>query len=410
MPRQSNKLTARKVATIKNPGFHSDGGGLYLQVAPGGGRSWVFRFQRHGRARWMGLGSTDLVSLQDARQKALDARKLLLDGKDPIDLRKATRQAEAGALTFREAAVRYIESHKAGWRNAKHAAQWTSTLERYVFPIFGDQSVGLIDTGMVLQALEPIWTAKPETASRVRGRIEAVLDWSKARGYRNDENPARWRGHLQNLLPRVERLKQVRHHPSLPFGEIGSFMGDLRGAGGVAARALEFAILTAGRTGEVIGGTWREVDLRNKVWTIPAERMKSRREHRIPLSDQAATILETMAEEHGKDGFLFPGSRKERPLSNMAMLAVLKRMNRQELTTHGFRSTFRDWAAERTAYPRDVCEMALAHMVRDKVEASYRRGDLFEKRRHLMTDWGQFCDTPKSGGKVLAMANARVFG
>lgn len=410
MARQSNKLTARAVATIKKPGFHSDGGGLYLQVAPGGGRSWVFRFQRRGRARWMGLGPTELVSLQEGRQKALDARKLLLDGKDPIDLRKATRQAEAGALTFREAAERYIESHKAGWRNQKHAAQWNSTLDRNVYPVFGDQPVGLVDTGAILQALEPIWTAKPETASRVRGRIEAVLDWAKARGYRAGENPARWRGHLQSLLPRIENLKRVRHHPSLPYDEIGSFFAELRRAGGVAARALEFAILTGGRTGEVIGATWDEIDLTAKMWMVPAERMKGRRDHRVPLSEQAIAILDAMAQEHRQEGYLFPAPRKGRPLSNMAMLAVLKRMNRADLTTHGFRSTFRDWAAERTAYPREVCEMALAHAVGDKVEAAYRRGDLFEKRRRMMADWGNYSDKPQTVGEVLALADARAAG
>ena len=408
MARMSNKLTALVVSTIKKPGFHSDGSGLYLQVAPAGGRSWVLRFQRNGRARWMGLGPTDLVSLQEARQKAQDARKLLLEGKDPIDLRRAARQSEAGALTFKQAAGRYIDAQKPGWRNEKHAAQWASTLETYVYSKFGDQSVGLVDTGMVLEALEPIWTVKPETASRVRGRIEAILDWATARGYRVGDNPARWRGHLQNLLPRVEKIKRVRHHPSLPYTEIGSFMSELGKAGGVAARALEFTILTGARTGEVIGATWDEIDLTGKVWTVPAGRMKGDREHRVPLSDDASAILRTMAQDHGEEGYLFPGLRKGRPLSNMAMLTVLKRMKRPDLTTHGFRSTFRDWAAERTAYPRDVCEMALAHAVSDKVEAAYRRGDLFEKRRRMMVEWCRFCSASEVKGEVLNLADASV--
>lgn len=403
MARGNTRLTARAVATITKPGFHADGGGLYLQVAPGGGRSWVFRFQRLGRARWMGLGSVELVSLQDAREKALDARKLLLDGRDPIDVRRATRQAEAGAMTFREAAERYIETHKPEWRNQKHAAQWSSTLEAYTFPVFGDLPLGAVETGHILQALEPIWTVKPETASRVRGRIESVLDWAAARGYRGRDNPARWRGHLQSLLPRVEKLKRVRHHPSLPYAELGAFVSDLRGRGGMAARALELAILTGARTSEVIGATWNEIDLTTAVWTVPVERMKGGREHRVPLSDQGLAILETMAQEGGQEGFVFHGARKGLPLSNMAMLAVLKRMGRTDLTTHGFRSTLRDWAAERTAYPREVCEMALAHAIGDRVEAAYRRGDLFEKRRRMMAEWGTFCDMPVTDGKVVAL-------
>jgi integrase len=404
MARGKNRLTTRAVAAITKAGFHADGGGLYLQVAPGGGRSWVYRFQRQGRARWMGLGSVDLVSLQEARQKALEARRLILEGKDPIDARHAARQAEAGAVRFREAAERYIETHKVGWRNDKHAAQWTSTLETYAFPVFGDIAVGAVDTGLVLKALEPIWTEKPETASRVRGRIESVLDWGAARGYRQGDNPARWRGHLKELLPTIKKLKRVRHHPTLAFERIAAFMVDLRRQGGVAARTLELAILTGARTGEVVGATWNEFDLDAATWIVPADRMKGDREHRVPLSDPTIEILEAMAEEHGRDGFVFPGARNGRPLSNMAMLAVLKRMGRADLTVHGFRSTFRDWAAERTAYPREACEMALAHAIGDKVEAAYRRGDLFEKRRRMMVDWGSYCDMPATGGNVVALA------
>lgn len=404
MVRQTNKLTARRVASIAKTGFHADGGGLYLQVTKNGGRSWVFRFQKNGRSRWMGLGSTQIISLHEARERALEARKLLLEGKDPIDTRRATRLAEEGAVTFKEAAERYIDSHKAGWKNKKHAAQWNSTLETYVYGVFGDMSVSAVDTGMTLKALEPIWTTKPETASRVRGRIEAILDWATARGYRTGDNPARWRGHLQSLLPKTERLKKVRHHPSLPYDELADFMVELRRQGGVAARALEFTILSGARTGEIIGATWDEVDLSATVWTVPAERMKGGREHRVPLSNRTLEILQAMAEEHDAEGYVFPGARKGRPLSNMAMLAALKRMGRSDLTVHGFRSTFRDWTAERTAYPRDVCEMALAHAIGDKVEAAYRRGDLFEKRRRLMTEWAGFCCETKAEGEVIGLS------
>ncbi len=406
MAKGKHRLTVRAAATITKAGFHADGGGLYLQVAPAGGRSWVYRFQRQGRARWMGLGSVDLVSLQDARQKALDARRLLLEGKDPIDARHSARQAEAGAVRFREAAERYIEAHRAGWRNQKHVAQWSSTLETYAYPAFGDMPVGTVDTGFVLKALEPIWTMKPETASRVRGRIEAVLDWATARGYRQGENPARWRGHLDKLLPSRFKVARVKHHPALPYAEIGAFMPCLRGQGEVAARALELTVLCATRSSETIGATWVEVDLDAATWIVPGQRMKAGRDHKVPLSDRAVEVLRAMAQDHGRDGFIFPGARKGHPLSNMAMLAVLKRMGRADLTVHGFRSTFRDWAAERTAYPREACEMALAHAIGDRVEAAYRRGDLFEKRRRLMADWSTFCDIPVTGGNVVALAGA----
>ena len=263
-----------------------------------------------------------------------------------------------------------------------------------------------MDTGLVLKAIEPIWATKAETASRLRGRIESVLDWATARGYRQGENPARWRGHLDKLLPPRSKVARVKHHPALPYPEIGTFMADLRDQGGVAARALELTVLCATRTSETIGATWGEVDLETATWTIPDQRMKAGRDHKVPLSDRAVEVLRQMAQEHGRDGFIFPGARKGRPLSNMAMLAVLKRMGRTNLTVHGFRSTFRDWAAERTAYAREVCEMALAHAIGDRVEAAYRRGDLFEKRRRLMADWSTFCDMPVTGGKVVALAGA----
>ena len=410
MAKGSNRLTARAVTTITKPGFHADGVGLYLQVAKGGGRSWVFRFQRQGRARWMGLGSVELVSLKDARLKALDARRVLLEGRDPIDSRHAVKQTQRNAVTFREAAERYIEAHKSGWRNQKHAAQWSSTLETYVFPVFGDLPAGAINTELVMQALDPIWSTKVETASRVRGRIESILDWAKTRGYRQGDNPARWRGHLDTQLPPRSKVARVKHYPALPYSEIGTFIVGLREQGGVAARALELTILCATRSGETIGATWMEIDVDAATWTIPGERMKGGRDHKVPLSDPALNVLLAMEEDHGRNGYVFPGARKGHHLSNMAMLAVLKRMGRTDLTVHGFRSTFRDWAAERTAYSRDVCEMALAHAIGDRVEAAYRRGDLFEKRRRLMVEWGAFCELPATAGKVVALAGAQVSG
>lgn len=407
MAKGSSRLTVRAVATITKPGFHADGGGLYLQVAKGGGRSWVFRFQRQGRARWMGLGSVDLVSLKEARLKALEARRVLLEGRDPIDSRHAVKQTQQNAVTFREAAERYIEAHKAGWRSQKHAAQWSSTLETYVFPVFGDLTAGEINTELVMQSLDPIWSTKVETASRIRGRIESILDWAKARGYRQGDNPARWRGHLDTHLPPRSKVARVKHHPALPYSEIGTFMDGLREQGGVAARALELTILCATRSNETIGATWMEIDVDAATWTVPGQRMKGGRDHKVPLSDQAQNVFLQMEQHRGRDGYVFPGARKGHSLSKMGMLAVLKRMGRTDLTVHGFRSTFRDWAAERTGYPGDVSEMALAHAIGDRVEAAYRRGDLFEKRRRLMADWGTFCDLPATAGNVVAITGTQ---
>lgn len=376
--------------------MYADGGGLYLQVSKSGSKSWIFRYQLDRRSREMGLGPFPAVSLAEARDRAAGVRKLKVEGEDPIDLRrqaKAAKRAEAArAVTFKAAAERYIAAHKAGWKNPVHAAQWPSTLQTYVYPDFGQVAVGDVDTGMVTRVLEPIWTTKPETATRVRGRIEAVLDWARAHGYRTGENPARWRGHLDKLLPPRSRVRAVKHHAAVPFAEVPAFMAELRGRDGMAAKALEFTILTAARTTEVVGALWEEVDLVAKVWTVPAERMKGKREHRVPLSDRGVELLKEML-THSRGPAIFPGARKDGHLSNMAMLETLREM-RPGLTVHGFRSTFRDWAAERTSYPRDVAEMALAHTISDKVEAAYRRGDLFEKRRRLMADWARYCRQP----------------
>ncbi len=361
----------------------------------------------NGRPRQMGLGPVSTVSLKGARQKRDDAAQLRNEGMDPIEARKEERAnavfEAAKATTFKEAAERYIDSHKKGWRNEKHAKQWSFTLETYVYPVFGSVAVCNVDTDLVMKVLEPIWHDKTETAARVRGRIEAVLDAEKARGSRTGENPARWRGHLENLLQARTKVKRVQHHPALPYGEMGAFMADLRKQEGISALALQFLILTAARTSEVIGARWGEFDFSESTWIIPGSRIKAQREHRVPLSAPTILILEEMKKLAGKvqtSGYVFPGRRKGKHLSNMALLALLKRMKRDDLTAHGFRSTFRDWAAECTGYPNEVAEMALAHVVKDRTEAAYRRGDLFEKRRRLMADWAKYCDTVATGEVV----------
>lgn len=404
MARTIGKLTALAITQAKRRGYYGDGGGLFLQVSASGAKSWVFRFKESGRLREMGLGPTHTVSLAEARQKALECRKARLDGRDPIEARKQERMQTkfdvAKTITFAACAERYIASHKAGWRNSKHAAQWPATLATYVYPVFGSLPVQAVDVGLVMKAIEPIWVQKPETAGRARGRIENVLDWATARGYRQGENPARWRGHLENLLPKKAKVRRVEHHAALPYAEIAAFIAELRRQEGVAARALEFAILTAARTGEVIGAKWDEIDLGERLWTVPAERMKAGKEHRVPLSDAALAILEDLRKVQ-RDNFVFPGGKVGRPISNMAMLMLLRRMGRGDLTAHGFRSSFRDWAAERTTFPTAVAEMALAHTVSDKVEAAYRRGDLFQKRRQLSDAWAKYCAAAPAAGQVV---------
>lgn len=401
MVRSINRLSPRKVATETKRGLYADGGGLYLQVSRFDTKSWVFRFTLNKKSRDMGLGPLHTVSLAEGRLEAEKCRKLLRDGIDPINHRnalKAARRLEGVQfISFRECAEAYIRSHGAAWRNAKHANQWRNTLKTYAYPFFGDLSVQAVDTGLVMKALDPIWAKKPETASRVRGRVEAILDWASAREFRQGENPARWRGHLDKLLPALSKIRKVKHHAALPYIEIGAFMAELRKREAIAARGLEFIILTAARTGEVIGATWDEINFAEGVWTVPADRMKSDKEHRVPLSPNAIEVLVGMSDVRQSD-YIFPGNRSKNPLSNMAFLQLLKRMGRDDLTVHGFRSTFRDWAAERTNYPSEVAEMALAHAVGDKVEAAYRRGDLFEKRRKIMDAWADNCDTIHEAG------------
>ncbi|WP_339414934.1 MULTISPECIES: tyrosine-type recombinase/integrase [unclassified Pseudomonas] len=386
------------VSRTKKPGLCCDGVGFYLQVTKAGVKSWLFRYMRSGKARGMGLGPLHTVSLAEARTKALNCRRKLLDGIDPLDEKRhlvATRKADqANQLSFDECAKKYIAAHRSSWKNAKHAAQWQSTLDAYASPVFGSLPVSTLDTGLVMQVIEPVWTVKTETASRVRGRIESVLDWATVRGYRKGENPARWKGHLDHLLPRKSKIQKVKHHAALPYEEASTFVHTLRALDGVAARAFELLILTATRTSETIGACKAEVDLDAKVWTIPAERMKVPKEHRIPLCPQAIKLLRPLIKDaSNKSDYLFPGNKTGTHLSNMALLQLLRRLERPDLTAHGFRSTFRDWARETTDYPREVAEAALAHTIRDKTEAAYARGDLFEKRRIMMEHWSRYLNT-----------------
>lgn len=393
--RKLNRLKAIEIDRLP-VGFYCDGGGLYLTVKPSGARSWIFRFYAGGRLRDMGLGPTHTVSLQAARKKALEARQARLDGVDPIERRRRSKaQAEADAAratTFGACVKSYIEAHRAGWSNERHAAQWQATIDAYAAPRLGKEPVAAISTNMVLEALQPIWAAKPETASRVRGRIEAILDWAKVRGLRDGENPARWLGHLDHLLPARAKVAKVKHHAALPWGEVPAFIARLAEIEVQSALALHFLILTAARTGEVLGATWGEVDLDGAVWSIPAERMKMRRAHRVPLSAAALEVLHTVAPLRRDDASpLFLGQQPGKPLSNMAMLTLLRREKRDDVTPHGFRSAFRDWVAETTDFAREVVEQALAHEIGSKVEAAYRRGDLLGKREALMAQWGAYC-------------------
>jgi integrase len=400
-------LTVREVAAIRTPGKHRVSRNLYLQLTNTGARSWLFRYMRHGEANWHGLGSYDLVTLAEAREKAIACRKMLLEGIDPIEARRAERQqallASASTMTFRECGEAYIRAHEPTWRNPKHRQQWPNTLKTYVYPTIGDLPVQSVDTGLVMKILEPIWQPKPETASRVRGRIETVLDWATARGYRKGDNPARWRGHLDQLFPKKTKVRKVRHQPAMPYLEVPGFTAKLRTMDSISARALEFTILAAVRTSETIHATWDEIDLEAKTWTIPAHRIKAERDHRVPLSDRMLEILAALPRERG-NSHVFVGARKGKGLSNMAMLELLRGMDGNGFTVHGFRSTFRDWCAELTNFPRELAEVALAHALKDKTEAAYQRGDLFDKRRKMMRAWAGFCTSPpRAPGEVVTL-------
>ena len=414
--RRIHALTATGISKVRKSGYYSDGGGLYLQVAPGGAKTWIFRYTRNtadGKTARpeMGLGGIHALTLAQARVKAATYRNQVLSGTDPIAARNegelAVRLKQARTITFSESAKRYIETQKAAWKNAKHADQWRNTITTYCEPVFGHLAVADVSTDLVLRVLEPMWTTKSETASRLRGRIESLLDWAKSKGYRTGDNPAAWKGHLDTILPAPSKVKPVKHFAALPFSEMSDFMQTLRGRDGIAARALEFCILTAVRSGELRGAVWEEIDLDGKTWTIPAARMKMKREHRVPLSNAAIAVLKGMEKmKHG--AYVFPSSRPNKPLSDMTLTAVLRRMDRDDITVHGFRSTFRDWAAERTNFAREVAEMALAHSIGDAVEAAYRRGDLFEKRRDLMQTWATYCGKKSAVVIPIADSNSRV--
>jgi integrase len=385
------------------PGMHADGNGLYLYVKESGARSWIFRYQIHGRRREMGLGTLATLPPIDARAEAARLKSMVVDKLDPIEAKRsarderreaeqvAMREAQIESATFEVAATRYIAAQEAGWRNAKHRQQWENTLKTYAYPVLGKLPVRDITTSHVLEVLQPIWSTKPETASRVRMRIEAVLNSAKLQGWRTGENPALWRGGLEAALPRISKVRRVRHHPAMPWRDVGEFMEKLRGREGISARAVEFLILTAARSGEVRGAKRAEIDFENRLWTIPSYRMKAGREHRVPLTDDAIALLKALPRIDGST-LLFPGERNQ-PLSDMSLGAVLKRMEIANCTVHGFRSTFRDWAAEHTHHAQEVTEMALAHAVGNKVEAAYRRGDMLAKRRDLMNDWAMWCAT-----------------
>lgn len=408
MARRVRILTFKQVEKETKPGYHFDGAGLYLQISKGGSKSWILRYVLDGKAREMGLGSLVTFSLADARQRATEQRKLIADGIDPIEAKRSglleKRLASANTVTFDKAAEAFIEANEAGWRSDKHGEQWRNTLKTYASPVIGDLPVSAVNTAFVLKILQPIWATKTETATRVRGRIEKVLDWAKVQGYRSGDNPAAWKGHLSEALPKPSKVAGAGHHAALPWPEMGQFMATLRAMPGAGSLAMQLIILTATRTSEVIEAKWSEFDLDTGLWIIPRERMKGFREHRVPLGQQALEVLAKVKWDNKTSDFVFPSTKPDKPLSNMTCLAVLKRMGRPDLTVHGFRSTFRDWAAESTAFPRDVCEMALAHAIEDKSEAAYRRGDLLEKRALLMNDWADFCDTVRGSGEVIPMS------
>jgi integrase len=390
-------LNHQQAMRVTKSGLLRDGNGLYLQISRQGVKSWIIRYMIDGRARYMGIGPFPVVSLAQAREKSIEIRRIIrLDGLDPLELRHSNRLARklelAKSITFKACAEKFILTNRASWKNDKHAWQWTRTLEHYAYPTIGDLSVAEIDTTVLLKVLLPIWNTATVTATRVRGRIERIVQYAITAGFRQGDNPARWKGHLENLLPKPSRVAKVRNQPALPWAHIPGFMARLRKIDSIPARALEFTILVAARSGETLGARWSELDLDERLWTVPPERIKSKREHRVPLSDRAVKILAMMSLwSRDDDGFVFPGAKAGQSLSNMSMLMLLRRMGRHDITTHGFRSTFRDWTAETTNTTREVAEMALAHVIPSKVEAAYRRGDLLEKRRALMGDWAAYC-------------------
>jgi integrase len=410
MARAIHRLSPLKIKKL-GPGLHSDGLNLYLQVSESGARSWIFLYSRGGKSTSVGLGSIHTTTLAEARDIAHDLRRLLRDGVDPLEARRAAKAqkalAHAKTITFENAAKQYITAHCTGWRNLRHASQWRDSLATYAFPVLGALPVRSIDTGLIMQVLEPIWGTIPDTAARLRGRIESIWDWAKVKAFCEGENPARWRGHLDKLLPKKSKVRKPKHHTALPYREMPAFLVEVRKQQGIAARALEFTVLTAVRSGEALGARWSEIDLTERVWSVPAERMKGGREHRVPLSDRAVETLEEMQASRDVEGdFVFPGGQRGKPLSENAMYVRLRRMGCGDLTVHGLRSTFRDWAAEQTSYANHVVEQALAHAISNAVEAAYRRSDLFEHRRRLMQEWALFCAAPRAEGEVVPIRAA----
>jgi integrase len=412
MTRTLNRLSVAKVKGAKNPGMYADGGSLYLRVAKGGSKQWIFRYVTDGRMRDMGIGPAHTLTLAEAREKARDARKLRLEGLDPIVAKHAQRAAQratdAKAMTFRQCAEQFIREHEKKWTNAKHRHDWIASLAAYVYPVIGNMPVASVDTPLVLKVIKPLWERAPVTAGRVRGRIESVLGWATVHHYRTGDNPARWTGHLEHALPSRSEISAVKHHVAMPFDQVPAFMGKLEGNSGALAACLRFAILTAARRSEACEARWDEVDLAAGVWTVPAERMKAGEKHTVPLSAPALAILRNMAAIRMSD-FVFPGNSAGRPVHGASVAELAKRVADSDATLHGFRSSFRDWASERTNFPREVCEMALAHAIPSAVEAAYRRGELLDKRRKLMDAWAAYCAKIETdAGKVVALARART--
>jgi integrase len=412
MARERGKLTAFEVERKKQLGRFNDGGGLYLQVTSPSARSWLFRYRSHGHlsrngkplTREMGLGSLSVVSLHEARECAAKHRQALRNGVDPLEQERANRErahlAAAKSITFREAAEGCIAAHRASWRNAQHAEQWSSSLATHVMPTLGHLSVASIDTTLVLQVIEPIWLTTTETASRIRGRIERILDWAKVRGYRSGENPARWKGHLDQLLPKKSKVAKIQNLAALPYSQIAELMAELQRHDAISAHALQFLILTAARSGEVRNAKWPEIDETARVWTIPPEKMKGGREHRVPLSARALAVLAHMRSVRRND-YVFPGHSRAN-LSHMAMIMLLRSMG-HDITAHGFRASFKTWTSDKTSFSRELVESALAHINGDKTEDAYNRTDLLQKRARLMAAWADYCGRPQKQADVVQL-------
>jgi integrase len=403
MARTLNRLSALKVEKAKHPGMYADGGSLYLRVAEGGSRQWIYRYVTNGRPRDMGIGPVHVLTLAEAREKAREASRLRLEGVDPIAHKHAQRAAAAvaaaSAMTFRQCAEGFIKDNEASWGNPKHRLEWQRSLAKYAFPVLGNLPVASVDTPLVLRIIKPLWQRVPETASRVRGRIENVLGWATVHHYRAGDNPARWQGLLEHALPAVQKGE---HHAAMPYAEVPAFVARLRQETSVPAKCLEFVILTAARLGEALGATWDEVDLDNRIWTVPASRMKAGKEHRVPLSAAAIALLQELHAIRCSD-YVFPGAHPGKAIGKNMPLRLLNELTGNGATVHGFRSSFRDWCAERSSFPREVAEAALAHAVPSQVEAAYRRTDFFDRRRRLMDSWSDFCAAPRATGMILPM-------